>query len=54
MSLEESLSNAIDTLNQFIKWNNERAQVLEGERTCSRFLIERMNEDLARLRIKSH
>ena len=29
-------------------------QILEGERTCTRFLIERMHEDLLRLKMKSH
>ena len=54
MSSEEALSNIIDNINQFIESNNERTQVLEGERTCTRFLIERMNEDLVRLKIKPH
>ena len=54
MSPEEALSRAIDNLNHFIKSNTERTQILEGERTCTRFLIERMHEDLVRLKIKSH
>ena len=54
MSSEKALSNILDNINQFIKSNNERTQVLEGERTCTRFLIERMNEDLVRLKMKSH
>ena len=54
MSAEEALSIAIDNLNQSIKSNRERTIELEGERTCTRFLIERMNEDLIRLEIKSN
>jgi len=54
MSSEEALSIAIDTLNHIIKSNKDSTVELEGERTCTRFLIEWMNEDLVRLKIKSN
>ena len=51
---EEALSVAIDNLNQFINSNKERVAQLEGERTCTRYLLERMNHDLVKLKIKSN
>lgn len=54
MSTEEALSDAIDNLNQYIKSNKERTAQLEGERTSTRYLLERMNNDLIKMKIKSN
>ena len=54
MSAEEALSNAIDKLDQFIKSNKERTQKLEGERTTTRYLLERMNERLIKSNMQSN
>ena len=54
MSAEEALSNVIDKLDQFIKSNKERTQQLEGERTTTRYLLERMNERLIKSNMQSN
>ena len=52
MSVEEALSTVIDNLQEFVKSNKERTSQLEGERTCTRFLLERMHENLIKAIMK--